>query len=251
MMAQKQVNKKSSPVVRKKVSIKKPVVKQAPKLSDNEKSIELQNLMKLINIKKIVYDLVQEELQRLGIINIPAQKNVSFAEPVEEYIDDPMDVDLTWIENAKGLATVEGKIGKLSLSVIVDSASNNDLMPKFIADELGLKIDTNIIHNVRGFSGRNKSLGVAPAPITLAPGCVIKTDYVIINNYPVRELILGRNTLKYRYNYDLHESRDHMAITCNGKHFFIPIVPDRNRQSKLAIKKSPVIKALSVDNDNE
>jgi len=180
--------------------------------------------MELIDIKKIVHDLVQEELQKLGIINPPYQD--------EEYIDDPMDVDLTWIENAKDLATVEGKIGKLTLSVIVDSASNKDLMPKFIADELGLKINTDTIYNVRGFSGKNKSVGTALASVILAPGCIIKTDFIIIDGYPIRELILGRNTLKYRYNYDLHESRDHMAITCNGKHFFIPIVPDRNRQAK-------------------
>jgi hypothetical protein len=187
---------------------------------------EIQNLMELIDIKKIVRDLVHEELQKLGIIN----ESVSM-QP-DDRIDDPMDVDLTWIENAKDLATVEGKIGKLSLSVIVDSASNKDLMPKFIADELGLKIDTSIIHNVRGFSGKNKSLGITSASITLTPECVINTDFVIIDDYPIRELILGRNTLKYRYNYDLHESRNHMAITCNEKHFFIPIVPDRNRQKK-------------------
>ena len=42
-----------------------------------------------------------------------------------------------------------------------------------------------------------------------------------------------------------------MAITCNEKNFFIPIVPDKNRQLKLAIKKSPVLKALSANNDNE
>ena len=56
MMEQKQVSKKSGPVVRKKVSIKKPAVEQIiqPKLSDNEKSTELQNLMELIDIKGIV-----------------------------------------------------------------------------------------------------------------------------------------------------------------------------------------------------
>ena len=57
MMVQKQVSKKSSsPVVQKKVSKKKPAVKQIiqPKLSDNEKSTELQNLMELIDIKGVV-----------------------------------------------------------------------------------------------------------------------------------------------------------------------------------------------------
>ena len=64
MMAQKQVSKKSGPIVRKKVSIKEPAVKQIirPKLSDNEKTTELHNLMELIDIKGIVQELVQKEL---------------------------------------------------------------------------------------------------------------------------------------------------------------------------------------------
>ena len=81
--------------------------------------------------------------------------------------------------------------------------------------------------------------------MVLAPGCAIKTDFAIIIDYPIREIILGRPTLKHRYNYDLFESREHVAITCNGKNFFIPIVPDINRQVKKDIEKSPVIKALS------
>ena len=227
MIAQKNASKESKPAVKKKDVIKKPSI---DKPTADDQSLQIQNLMELIDIKKIVHDLVQEELQKLGIINSSMQKDVQ-----DDGIDDPMDVDLTWIENAKDLATVEGKIGKLTLSVIVDSASNRDLMPKFIADELGLKINTGTTYNIRGFSGNNKSVGMAPASVILAPGCIIKTDFIIIDGYPIRELILGRNTLKYQYNYDLHESRDHMAITCNGKHFFIPIVPDKNRQAKKTI----------------
>ena len=159
-------------------------------------------------------------------------------------IDDPMDIDLARIKNGKELATVEGKIGNLLLSVVIDSGSNKDIIPKFIADELGLKINTNITHNIRRVSGKNKSLGIASATVVLAPGCVIKTDFIVIDDYPIREIILGRTTLR-QYNYDLFESREHVAITCNGKNFFIPIVPDINRQVKKDIEKSPVIKALS------
>ena len=56
MMAQKQVNKKNGLVVRKKVSIKEPAIKQTiqPKLSDNEKFTKLQNFMELIDIKGII-----------------------------------------------------------------------------------------------------------------------------------------------------------------------------------------------------
>src|ERR1043166_5940484 len=102
MMVQKQVSRKSSsPVVRKKVFIKKPAVKQIiqPKLSDDEKSTELQNLMELIDIKGIVQELVQKELARLGFINMRATE--TFVEPNISEIDDPMDIDIARIENER------------------------------------------------------------------------------------------------------------------------------------------------------
>ena len=245
MMAQKQVSKKSGPVIQKKVSIKKP-----SKLSDDEKSTELQNIMELIDIKGIVQELVRKELAQLGFINMRATETFIDPNISERTDDDPMDIDITRIENEKGLATVEGKIGDVVVSIVVDSASNKDIMPKFVADELGLKIDTSVTHSIRGASGENRSLGTTNTSITLVSECVIEIEPIVIDDYPIREIILGRSTLR-RYNYDLHESRRHMAITCNEKNFFIPIVPDKNRQSKLAIKKSPVLKALSANNDNE
>ena len=234
IMAQKQVSKKSSsPVVQKKVSIKKP----APKLSDNEKSTELQNLMELIDIKGIIQELVQKELERRGLGFINMQATETFIDPNISETDDPMDIDIARIENEKGLATIEGKIGDVVVSIVIDSASNKDIMPKIVADELGLKIDTSVAHSIRGVSGENRSLGTTNASIKLASGCVIEIEPIVIDDYPIREIILGRSTLR-RYNYDLHESRKHMVITCNEKNFFIPIVPDKNRQSKLAIKIS-------------
>ena len=119
-----------------------------------------------------------------------------------------------------------------------------------MAYELGQKIDTSTTHSIRGASGENRSLGITSASITLASGCVIETEPIVIDDYPIREIILGRPTLR-RYNYDLHESRGYMAITYNEKNFFIPIVLDKNRQSKLAIKKSLVLKALIANNDNK
>src|SRR2546423_14763772 len=142
-MVQKQVSKKSSPVIRKKVSIKKPAAEQIiqPKLSDDEKSTEFQNLMELIDIKGIIQELVQKELARLGFINMRATE--TFIDPNISETDDPMDIDIARIENKKDLATVEGKIGDVIVSIVADSGSNKDVMPKFIADELGLKIDTS------------------------------------------------------------------------------------------------------------
>ena len=247
MMAQKQVSRKSSsPVVRKKVSIKKPAIKQIIQPPDEEKSTELQNFMELIDIKGIIQELVQKELARLGFINMRATE--TFIDPNISETDDPMDIDIARIENEKDLATVEGKIGDVVVSIVVDSGSNKDVMLKFVTDELGLKIDTSVAHSIRGVSGENRSLGTTSASIKLASECVIEIEPIVIDNHPIRKIILGRPTLR-RYNYDLHESRKHMVITCNEKNFFIPIVLDKNRQSKLAIKKSLVLKTLSANND--
>ena len=41
-----------------------------------------------------------------------------------------MDIDITRIENEKGLATVEGKIGDVVVSIVVDSAIGAAQMPK-------------------------------------------------------------------------------------------------------------------------
>lgn len=242
MIAQKKTGSQSGSSTTKKIMFssasktKKPVAKITP---TDERTTEINNLLELIDIRKIVRDMIQEEFVRLGITPEILAKKVNCECPAEEeeYIDDPMDVDLVRIENEKDLATVTGKIGGSLLSVIIDSGSNKDIMPKFIADELESNINTSVKHNIRGVSGIRESFGTTPVLIELAPGCVIKTDFTVVEDYPIRELLLSRTTLR-RYNYDLHESREHMAITCNGKHFFIPIVPDINR--------SQVVKDLST-----
>ena len=86
--------------------MKKPVIKQTPALSEDEKTSELQNLMELIDIKGIVQELVQNELVRLGFTNTPSLPSI---EATISEIDDPMDIDLARIKNEKDLATVKGK----------------------------------------------------------------------------------------------------------------------------------------------
>lgn len=98
-------------------------------------------------------------------------------------------------------------------------------MPIECYNELtGLEIDKTNIHNLSGFATEKKSVGmIYNISITLAPGCTIVEDFIIIEGHLHKELILSRTCLK-RYNYDLLESRKHLAITCDDKDFFIPIV---------------------------
>lgn len=195
-----------------------------------EKPIDLDENISLKDIRQIILEIVQGELNRLKIMKndkctCPQHKH----EDVVEDLDDPMDIDLTRGEEVRDLATVEGKINGHSVSVVLDSASNKNLMPRIIANEIGLKGNTDISYIVRGATGEKKYSESGEATISLAPKCNIKTNFIIAEDYTVPEIILGRTTLK-QYNYDLFESKDHASITCNGKNFFIPIVPDKNRQ---------------------
>ena len=201
--------------------------------------------MSLENIRKIILEIVQGELNRLkitkkGKCTCPEDKDADKYE--SEDLDDPMDIDLTRVEEIRDLATVEGKINNYTVSVVLDSASNKDLMPRVIADELGLKGNTNVSYIIRGSTGVKKYSESAEATVSLAPECDIKANFIIAEDYSVPEIILGRSTLKL-YNYDLFESKDHASITCNGKNFFIPIVPDKNRRKKE--NRSLVVEALT------
>jgi len=120
-------------------------------------------------------------------------------------------------------------------------------MPEVIREELDLELDTSKITNLSGASTDTKSLGtVKNVKIALAPGCVITEDFAVIEDYPSRQLILSRTCLR-SYNYDLLESRKHVAITCDGKDFFIPMIPEARLRVSDSHKKneSPVLEALN------
>ena len=95
MIAQKKtgskdtVVKKEIPATKKSTKLKKNIVKKQVIPEFSIETNELQNLMELIDIKKIVWYIVQEELAWLGI-----GKKCQYSIPEDEYIDDPMDVDL-------------------------------------------------------------------------------------------------------------------------------------------------------------
>ena len=220
---------KSAPVVKKSVT----------------KQIDIGENLSLEDIRKIILEIVQGELNRLKKkCTCPDKEDTG----ENEDSDDHMDIDLTRAEEIRDLATVDGKINDHPVSVVLDSASNKDLMPRIIANELGLKGNMDVSYIIRGATGEKKYSESVNATISLAPDCNIETNFIIADDYTVPEIILGRSTLK-RYNYDLFESKDHASITCDGKNFFIPIVPDKNRQKKenrvLEETRSLVVEALS------
>jgi len=149
----------------------------------------------------------------------------------KEVVDDPMDIDLVRIKNAKDLLAIKGRVEGIDIQILADTCANLSWIPNFLADELGMEVDTSKTCKVNGVSGEERSLGmVKDALIGLEEKCIIKEDLAVVN-YSHREIGLSRPCLR-RYNYDVHESREHIAFTCEGKNFFIPIVPDVNRSKE-------------------
>ncbi|CAG8600553.1 10881_t:CDS:1 [Paraglomus occultum] len=221
----------------KKVSTKKPAIQKNASLPE-----AVASQLGIINLEKIICDVVQKELAQLGFLNIllarekVGRASTSMAKKKDIELDtqpdedlDLMDIDLVRIKNAKDLMAVKGIVNGSKIQTLLDTCANASFMPKQVQEELDLKIDTSRICRLTGASGERRTLGmVRNCLVNLAPGCVIEEDFAVVDNYPYREIALSRNCLR-RYNYDIHESRDHIALTCNEKNYFIPIVPDKNR----------------------
>jgi len=216
--------KKTNTTPKKVVTTSKPPIKSASKSSPISKE----------DIENIFRELIRKEFARLGIF-LEEEKDQGIAEPAIDD-DDFMDIDLVRLKNAKDLLAMKGKVEGVVIQVLADTNANISWMPKIIADELGIKIDTSRTYNINGVSGKGKTLGMTrDTLVELQAGCVIKEDMAVIEDYPYREIGLSRPCLR-RYNYDVLESREHIPLTCDGKNFFIPIVPDMNRSEEEAEK---------------
>ena len=213
------------------------IKKQGKKSITNttKKPVAIDHLS-LEDIKKLILELIQKQFNQYAAkkdkCKCPISPRFSEDSKNDDDNDDLMDIDLTRVEEnreIKDLATVKGKINGHEVSVVLDSASNKDLMPRVIANKFGLKTNTDTSYLIRSTTGNKKFSESVEATVTLTPGCSIKTTFIVSDVHDIPEIILGRTTLK-QYNYDLFESREHAIISCDGKDFFIPIVPDKNRQ---------------------
>ena len=214
---------KTNTTPKKVVTTSKPPIKTASKSSSISKE----------DIENIFRELIRKEFARLGIFleeeKEPIEKDI--AEPAIEE-DDFMDIDLVRLKNAKDLLAMKGKVEGTDVQVLADTNANISWMPKIIADELGIEIDTSRTYNINGVSGKGKTLGMTKDTLVeLQAGCVIKEDMAVVEDYDYREIGLSRPCL-LRYNYDVLESREHIPLTCDGKNFFIPIVLDMNRSKE-------------------
>ena len=187
---------------------------------------DLLSLLRSTDFRKLLYEILQEEISFIRkVTEIPEDQ-----EDIRE--EDPMDIDIARLENTKDLLALGGEVNGISIQCLADTCANASFIQREAAEELGLVIDKSITHNISGAPGSGKTFGmVKDVSIQLTPECVITEDLAVLDGYKYREIGLSRTCLK-RYNYDVHESREHVALTCNGKNVFIPIVPDANRGDK-------------------
>ncbi|GBC02714.1 hypothetical protein RclHR1_04780001 [Rhizophagus clarus] len=200
----------------------------AIKPSTNFTKTELLNLLKLADIRKIIQEIVYKILENYD--SAPQEQPAV----QEEYLGPTaMDIDVARLENTKDLLAINGNVNGVNIQCLADSCANVSFIQEEACHELKLKVDKSIKHSITGASGDGETFGIVKnVSINLSPpqsgSCIIKEDLVVLKGYKHREIGLSRACLR-RYNYDIHESRNHIALTCNDKDYFIPIIPDANR----------------------
>ncbi|GBC40703.2 hypothetical protein GLOIN_2v1790588 [Rhizophagus irregularis DAOM 181602=DAOM 197198] len=162
---------------------------------------DLLSLLRSADFRKLLREILQEEL--LSARKVP--------EIPEDLVEEEQEEDIR---------------------CLADTCANASFIQREAAEELELNIDKSITYNISGASGTGRTFGmVKRVSIKLTPDYAITEDLAVLDGYKHREIGLSRTCLK-RYNYDVHESREHIAFTCDGKNVFIPIVPDANRGDK-------------------
>ncbi|EXX63665.1 hypothetical protein GLOIN_2v1781358 [Rhizophagus irregularis DAOM 181602=DAOM 197198] len=189
---------------------------------------DLMNLLRSVNFRKLLCEILQKEiLSARKVTEIP--EGLAEEEQEEDIREDnSMDIDIAHLKNTKDFLALSGKVNRIAIQYLVNTCANTSFIQRKTAKELGLDINKSITHNIFGALGSGRTFGmVKDVFIKLTPDCAIIEDLVILSDYKHREIGLNRTCLKY-YNYNIHKSHEHIALTCNGKNVFILIVPDAN-----------------------
>ncbi|EXX70309.1 hypothetical protein GLOIN_2v1781358 [Rhizophagus irregularis DAOM 181602=DAOM 197198] len=195
---------------------------------------DLLSLLRSADFRKLLCEILQEEMiSARKVTEIPEVQDLAEEEQEEDIReDDPMNIDIAHLENTKDLLALDGEVNGIAIQCLADTCANASFIQKEAAKELGLNIDKNITHNISGAPETGKTFGmVKEVSIKLTPECIITEDLAVLSDYKHREIGLSQMCLKY-YNYNVHESCKHVALTCDGKNVFILIVPDANRKDK-------------------
>src|SRR2546421_8970391 len=99
-------------------------------------------------------------------------------------LDDPMEIYFVQKKELKtSVATVKCKIKRLKIpAMTVDSGAEPPIITENIVERVGAKIDKSETHDLSGIATVPvESVGVVrKLPITLAPGCTIHEDFIVV-----------------------------------------------------------------------
>ncbi|RIB10078.1 hypothetical protein C2G38_2207098 [Gigaspora rosea] len=168
--------------------------------------------------------LIQEKIESQSNTS-PITKVVSLDPDEEEDLDGPMEIDFVKKKEPKtSVATVKCKIKRLKIpAMTVDSGAEPPIITENIVERVGAKIDKSETHNLSGIATVPvESVGVVhKLPITLAPGCTIHEDFIVVK-YQKPTLIFSNQLLK-KYNCALDWKTNELKIPLNGKDYIIPV----------------------------
>ncbi|GBC45517.2 hypothetical protein GLOIN_2v1886689 [Rhizophagus irregularis DAOM 181602=DAOM 197198] len=143
----------------------------------------------------------------------------------EESLDDPMEIDFVKKKEPKtSVATIKCKIRRLKIpAMTLDSGAEPPIITKNIVDRTKDKIDKSEKHDLSGVATVPiESIGiVCNLPITLAPGCIIYEDFVVVD-YHKPTLIFSNQLLK-KYGCAVDWATNELKIPLNGKDYIIPV----------------------------
>jgi hypothetical protein len=143
----------------------------------------------------------------------------------EESLDGPMEIDFVQKKKPKtSVATVKCKIKRLKIpAMTLDSGAEPPIITKNIVDRVKTKIDKSEKHDLSGVATVPiESIGIVRnLPITLAPGCTIHEDFVVID-YHKPTLIFSNQLLK-KYGCAVDWNTNELKISLNGKDYIIPV----------------------------
>jgi len=103
----------------------------------------------------------------------------------------------------------------------VDSEAEPPIITKNIVDRIKVKIDKSEKYDLNGISTVPvETIGVVRnLPITLAPGCIIHEDFVVVDYH--KPILIFSNRLLKKYGCAMDWKPDELKIPFNGKDYII------------------------------
>ncbi|UZO15857.1 uncharacterized protein OCT59_007268 [Rhizophagus irregularis] len=152
-------------------------------------------------------------------------ENISPDSDEEESLDEPMEINFVKKkEPLTSTTTIKCKIGRLKIpAMTVDSGAEPPIITKNIVDRIKVKIDKSEKYDLSGISTVPvETIGVVRnLPITLAPGCTIHEDFVVVDYH--KPILIFSNRLLKKYGCAMDWKTDELKIPFNGKDYIIPV----------------------------